>query len=200
VEPSLALCELIRDTAVRLNLPIEVVQGVGEQLANLQRSDFDIVIFNSSLHHCDDPTLAIAQARACLKPSGSLYLVNENMLKPWQTQAGYYRRLAADPIGMGHYGGNEHSYHNFTYVGLLRKSFARVELLVPRAGSAIEDLDMLLSRRVDGARVYASNARVLTRYIYYILREKLRHAPWLYGLLGRASIVPVHFKASVPTS
>lgn len=196
IEPSIVLCRVLRDAAVRFSLNLQVIQGVGEKLSLLGRNDFDVVVFNSSLHHCDDPELALREARACLKPSGALYLVNENMLKPWQTQAGYLRRLAADPIGMGHYGGNEHSYHNGTYVKMLRTVFRDVTLEIPRAGTAIEDLEMLLARRVNGVRIYGSNGKILARYLFYIVREQMRHMPWLYRLLAKASIVPVHFKAA----
>lgn len=200
VEPAISLCELIRDTAVKFDLDIEVVQGVGEDLSKLDRHDFDAVIFNASLHHCDDPLRAIAEAYACLKPGGRIYLVNEFKLKPWETQKGFYKKLAIDPIGMGHYGGNEHAYHNSGYVKMLETKFSDVTMLQPRAGTALDDLRSILDRKIDGQWVYASSLPVLSRFGFFMLRAQLRSIPFLYQALARISILPVHFRGTKPIS
>ena len=195
VEPSMVLCEIMRDAAARHELPIQVVQGVAENLSRLGRSDFDVVLFNASLHHCDDPLLALAEAKSCLRKGGAVYLVNETMLKPWQSEAVFQRRLKEDPVAMGHYGGNEHAYHNGKYVRMLRSRFEDVEWLIPRAGSALDDLRLLLNRHIDGTQIHTRNGAVLARFLFYIVRAWLRTVPWLYRVLARASVVPVHFRA-----
>lgn len=194
VEPALSLCELISGAAAKFNLDLEVVQGVGEHLSRLDRADFDIVIFNASLHHCDDPVRAIDEAYQCLRPGGLIYLVNEFKLKPWETQRSFYKKLASDPIGMGHYGGNEHAYHNSGYVKMLNTRFRDVQMLPTRPGSALDDLRTILSRRINGDWVYSRSGPVLSRFLFYVLRARVRSISWLYAALARASIVPVHFR------
>lgn len=195
VEPSLSMCRLIHEAANRFSLPVTVIQAVGEELSLIGATDFDVVIFNSSLHHCDRPVGAVAEAFKCLKPGGQLVLVNENMLKPWMSQARYLRLLEADPVGMGHYGGNEHAYHNNTYVKMLKTSFAKVDMLIPRMDSALDEVEMVLARRIGTQRIYSSNSSVLTRFVFYILKEKIRSLPGLYKLFARCSILPVNFRA-----
>jgi SAM-dependent methyltransferase len=195
VEPSMVLCGILRDAAMRHGLNIQVVQGVAENLSRLGRGDFDVVLFNASLHHCDDPLLALAEAKSCLKKGGAVYLVNETMLKPWQSEEGFQRRLAEDPIAMGHYGGNEHAYHNSKYVRMLRTQFKDVEWLIPRTGSALDDLRLVLNRHIDGSQIHTKNGAVLARFIFYIMRAWLRTQPLLYRMLAKSSIVPVHFRA-----
>lgn len=195
VEPSMVMCKLLRDAAVRHALPIQVAQGVAEDLSKLGRNDFDVVLFNASLHHCDDPERALAEAKACLKKGGAVYLVNENMLKPWQTEEGFQRKLLEDPVAMGHYGGNEHAYHNGKYARMLRAQFKDVQWLVPRTGSALDDLRLILNRHIDGSPIHTKSGPVLARFIFYIARAWLRTVPWLYRLLAKSSVVPVHFRA-----
>jgi SAM-dependent methyltransferase len=195
VEPSLSLCKLICEVARRFSLSITPVQGVGENLSRIGIADFDVVIFNSSLHHCDQPMTAIAEAFNCLRPGGQLVLVNENMLKPWTTQKRYRRLLEIDPVGMGHYGGNEHSYHNKDYIRMIRTSFRNVDLLIPRMDSALDELETLLARKLAGRRIYSTNLSVLLRFVLYIFKEKLRRCPPMYRLFARLSLMPVHFRA-----
>ncbi len=196
VEPSLAMCRLIHEAAERFSLPITVIQGVGEDLSLIGATDFDVVIFSSSLHHCDQPVKAVAEAAKCLKPGGQLVLVDENMLKPWMSQARYLRLLEADPIRMGHYGGNEHAYHNHAYVRILKTSFTDVEMLMPRMDSALDQIEMTLARRIGTQRIYSSNMSVLARLIFYILKEKITSYPGLYKLCARCSLLPVNFRAT----
>jgi hypothetical protein len=130
-----------------------------------------------------------------MRPDGKLFLVNENMLKPWQSQEKFMHRLLEDPIAMGHYGGNEHAYHNYEYCRMLRTQFSHVEMKVPRAGTAIDDLRNLLSRNVNGNPIYSSTRRVLPRFLFQIARAEVRKHPIWYRLLGRAGLLPVHFVA-----
>jgi SAM-dependent methyltransferase len=195
VEPSLSMCNVICEAARRFSLPITAVQGVGENLSRIGAADFDVVVFNSSLHHCDQPITAIAEAFTCLRPGGQLVLANENMLKPWTTQKRYKRLLEIDPVGMGHYGGNEHSYHNKDYVKMVKTCFNDVELVIPSVDSALDELETLLSRTLRGARIYSTNHSVLLRFVFYIFKEKIRKRPALYRLFARLSLMPVHFRA-----
>jgi SAM-dependent methyltransferase len=194
VEPTLLMCQVIQEAAQRFKLLLTVVQAVGEDLSEIG-SDFDVVVFNSSLHHCDDPIRAISESFKCLKPGGQILLVGENMLKPWMSQERYLRLLEKDPLGMGHYGGNEHAYHNSTYIRMLKTSFPVVELQIPRMDSALEEIEMVLGRRMGGQRIYRSNMSVMLRFMFYIWKEKVRKRPWLYKMFAKCSLVNVHFRA-----
>jgi SAM-dependent methyltransferase len=203
VEPSLSMCKLICETARRFSLAIEPVQGVGENLSRIGITDFDAVVFNASLHHCDQPVDAIAEAYKCLRAGGQLVLVNESILKPWTSQKRFKRLLEVDPVGMGHYGGNEHAYHNRDYLRMIMTSFPNVELLcpnvellIPRMDSALDELEILLSRKfIDKTRIYSTNFSVLSRFVLYILKQKLRRHTDIYKFFARLSLLPVHFRA-----
>lgn len=195
LEPMPRFCEIISTVAEKYGLNISVVRGVGESIASIGVV-YDAIIFNSSLHHCDDPALALQQAFASLKSGGQVFLVNENYLKPWCSEREFQRRLISDPVGMGHYGGNEHSYHNWKYLQLLKSSFNNGTVLVPRALSALDAIEYAITIRIDGKRVYKSNISIAARFAFYLLRERLHKTPKIYKALAHASILPATFYAA----
>lgn len=189
VEPNPRCCEVLERIAHRWSLPITVCQGVGEDVESIY-STFDAVFFNSSLHHCDDPKKALRAARDRLKPGGTIYLVNENFLRPWKTKAWFYRMLKEDPIGMAHYGGNEHSYHNWEYLSMLTEAgFKNVRTIGVNIESPLERLEHALKIRMRGERVHKTTKDVLIRFLYYILEQRISRS----RVMARLSIVPCHF-------
>lgn len=121
VEPSLRLCQDMSTFFQSLGLSVSVVCGIGEVLGQLGNNVFDVVLFNSSLHHCDDMDKALQQAFKTLKPGGRIFLI-EPVLKCYRTKKWFYRTLAENPEKLGHYGGNEHIYRLGEYAQSLRKA------------------------------------------------------------------------------
>jgi SAM-dependent methyltransferase len=196
VEPSDLCCSILHQTATKFDLPIEVCRGVAEDIHNIGKSDFDAVFFNASLHHCDDPALALANAYNCLRPGGTIFLVNENLLRPWTSKARFQQLLESDPVGMGHYGGNEHSYYSWEYMGMLRSAgFSEIRKVPPFALSALDKIEHILSKKIANERVYNRTTQIFTRLAYYSLEEKIRKSGLLFQMLSGASIVACHFTA-----
>lgn len=118
VEPSFRLCRDMEEFFRKIRLPVEVVQGIGEAIDQIQ-GEFDAVVFNSSLHHCNDVSLTLRNANKKLRRGGMIFLVNEPVLKFYRTKAWFYRTLKENPEKLGHYGGNEHIYRYGEYVNFL---------------------------------------------------------------------------------
>ncbi|MBF0563033.1 MAG: hypothetical protein HQL37_13665, partial [Alphaproteobacteria bacterium] len=128
------------------------------------------MFFNSSFHHCDDPEKALHLAKNSLKPNGQIFLVNENFLRPWVTKAKYASLLETDPAGVGHYGGNEHAYHNWEYAAMLKRAgFTDVRMLTPNTQTALEKIEykLLQIHSATNRRVYNKASSILIRLIYY---------------------------------
>ena len=198
IEPSREACEVIDMLAQQFSLPIAVYLGTAETSDQISSDKFDLIIFNSSLHHCDDPILALKNAKNLLKPDGDLYLVNEPILKPFRSKRWYYRRLKTHPVQMGHYGGNEHIYYAWEYRRLLKRSgFTEFETFPT---SFISDprkaLRLMLDHNVDGNPVY-SNSKVLVHYAWVLLLSKIASRKFLRAIFVRLSLLPVSFRVSL---
>jgi SAM-dependent methyltransferase len=72
VEPSFECCQIIDGLSNKFNSNILVYQCSGEDMNQIDDSDFDLCIFNSSLHHCYDPVKAIKNCHSLLKEKGQL--------------------------------------------------------------------------------------------------------------------------------
>jgi 2-polyprenyl-3-methyl-5-hydroxy-6-metoxy-1,4-benzoquinol methylase len=128
VEPSLTCCKILQNTVKKLNLPIRIINSTAEGLSQLNET-FDIGVYHSSLHHCDDPVLALQTTHARLKKHGKLFLIEEPLLRCYRTKKWFYRMLKEQPEKMGHYGGNEHIYRLQEYTRFLRKAgFSKIKL------------------------------------------------------------------------
>lgn len=121
VDPALSACRATQTLAGHLGVTIDSVHGIGEALDALDAS-FDTVLFHSSLHHCDDPDLALRNAYARLRPGGRIWLLCENILSRLRSKQWFYRTLEANPESVGHYGGNEHVYRVGEYLDMLRRA------------------------------------------------------------------------------
>ena len=125
VEPSMDMCREMAALFKRLDIPVKVVAGTGESI-NQIKSTFDLVVFYSSLHHCDDPEKALRNAREKLVDGGRVFLW-EPVLKFYRTKAWFYKTLETNPEQLGHYGGNEHIYRAGEYAGFAgRAGFSKV--------------------------------------------------------------------------
>ena len=194
LEPSESCCKIIKSVSDKFNLNINVVQGVAEDVGILN-TKFDVIIFNASLHHCDDPYLALSESNKILVKGGKLFLINENFLRPWISEQKYQKLLISNPVEMGHYGGNEHAYSNGKYSRLAIKTFGNCKKLIPRRRSALDELELKITSRINGQRVINTNFGILVRHLYYLLKDKIVGFSGLYLLLAKLSLVPVHFMA-----
>jgi len=200
VEPSNDFCKLIKSAAFKFGLPVTICQGVAEDLDRLRETNFDVVFFNASLHHCDNAFLALQHAYQSLRPGGYICLVSELHIRPWVSKGRWYRRLETNPTEMGHYGGNEHAYYGWEYVNLLSKSgFVNLSILPMTFNfSALDRLSDTLSKRINGVRVFNSTG-VLVRFSYYIAMEWIKRVAPLFRLLSKMSIEPANYLAHKPS-
>src|ERR1700704_1629576 len=83
VEPSEDFCGVISEGSKKFKTPLQVVQGVAEDLDKLTGKLFDAAILISSLHHWDDPAAALSNCYKLLKPGGHIFLSSELHLHPW---------------------------------------------------------------------------------------------------------------------
>jgi len=72
LEPSPLHCEILEKACEKYQLPIAIYIGGGEDIEQIPSEDFDLCIFNSSLHHCDDPMKALKACLKKLKPGGKV--------------------------------------------------------------------------------------------------------------------------------
>jgi SAM-dependent methyltransferase len=195
LEPNFRFCSLIEKVALKYSLPIMSCHGVAEDIDKINQS-FDAIFFNASLHHCDDPIRALSQCYESLNVGGVLFLVNENFIRPWMTKARFYHLMDTSPEAMGNYGGNEHTYYNWEYIQMLRKSkFNKIQTIKPTRISALDKIEFILARRMGEQRVHSTGIAILTRLVFYIIEEKIREISWLNSLLQRSSIFACHFMA-----
>jgi SAM-dependent methyltransferase len=200
VEPSPVLCEVLEKASAKYRLPIAIYQGGGENIDQINDEGFDLCVFNSSLHHCDDPIKALKACHAKLKSGGKVLLVNEPILKFYRTKKWFDRQLHDDPVSLGHYGGNEHIYYFHEYVRLLRDSgFSDIRHFLherhqhPRL-TIRDDLDKML-----GHSYVLSDRKILFKFSILLLIKYLTSVPavgsLVTGLGKRLSLFPMSFEA-----
>lgn len=191
VEPYIEYCYQIEMISKKFNFNIIVCNGTAEAIDKI-KNKFDVVIFNASLHHCDDPNLALRLSYDCLKDGGLIRLYSETFLRPWNTKKGFKKKLEMDPIGMGHYGGNEHAYHNWEYIIMLKNAgFIDVELDKPKDGTVLDKIEYRLKRRIGNKRIDNNSLVIILRIIYYMIQDLLSN----FSLLRQCSIFSTNFKA-----
>lgn len=198
LEPSGEQCRILDFVAEKLKLPIRVFEGTGESANQIAESDFDLCIFNASLHHCDDPAAALANCKGLLKKTGRVILLGEPVLKPFRTKAWYQRRLKEDPQSMGHYGGNEHIYYGWEYPRMLKAAGFTGVRVTPAA--AMQNLRGTLvtiakARTVHGY-VY-SERKLIQHFSFNALMHSLLKRPGLASVLKASSLIPVNFEAGL---
>lgn len=194
LEPNPVYCDIITQLARKMALNIKTIEGVAEDLDKLGEQNFDVVFFNASLHHCDLPNKALQNSYELLKPGGYVVLASENFLRPWMSKKHWYYKLKHFPEQMGHYGGNEHVYYNWEYTDFLKlNKFSNVQLTSSAYETEpLERLEVILSKRINGSRVYSAG-KVITRLLYYITASAALKNKFLFSVLSRFSIVPANF-------
>jgi SAM-dependent methyltransferase len=181
------LCAQIAYASARFAVPLDIYTVTAEEMHRLPLRNLDVVLFNSSLHHCDDPVAALRSAFTLLRGHGRVVVAHEPHLRFYRTRRQYQRQLADRPLQSGHYGGNEHIYYHHEYLRMLAQAGFRqvsssldVRNLRPRL--AIEDL---VQRKVRGQPVYSAEA-LLLRLGWLVLLARLLRLPLLGALVERA--------------
>jgi SAM-dependent methyltransferase len=193
VEPSYEFCQVIDHMSCRFGKNLTIYNSSAEHL-DISGVEFDIAIFNVSLHHCDDPLMALKNAYRLLRSGGTLLLVSEPMLPFFKSHEGMQRDLASAPEEFGHYGGNEHSYHHAEYVSMMRQAgFRNIKSEIVaryRSKDALKS-SMAADHRPPGVRKQLKYAYLNTTY----LLERAKLKPLLH-LMKVLSLVQLTFSAS----
>lgn len=195
VEPSLLNCQLLQAASRKYDLPISIYQGTIEHFDQIEEQGFDLCLFNSSLHHCDDPLKAVSICREKLNLSGRVIALNEPILKFYRSKKWFFKRLEQDPISLGHYGGNEHIYYYSEYIQMFKNAgFESVEGLfhIKYQHPRIILLEDIL-RKVDGKYVH-SDKRVLFKFCVFLFLKNLYVKP-VIKLGKRLSLFSFSFEA-----
>lgn len=128
VEPSYDFCQVMDYLADRF-ATIPTIYNCSAEALDIVGEAFDVVIFNASLHHCDDPVVALRNAYRHLRKGGTLLLMNEPRLPFYKSHASWRRVMDSDPESLGDYGGNEHIYHNNEYLRMLKQAgFSKISM------------------------------------------------------------------------
>lgn len=130
-----------------------------------------------------------------------MWLINESFLRPWVSEKAYQEKLLADPIGMGHYGGNEHAYHNFKYAQMLKEAgFTMINRFPLQPLDVLSRIEYLLHLKLEGKRVYNSVSGVMARFLSYSLEQKINDIDILFQTLSGLSLIPCAFHAKKVTN
>jgi 2-polyprenyl-3-methyl-5-hydroxy-6-metoxy-1,4-benzoquinol methylase len=175
VEPSITNIEIATMAAKKFGINFIGTHATAEEMSRFLTGTFDAVYFNSSLHHCDDPYAALRNAYALLNEGGIVIFI-EPTLKPWRSKSWFFRQLENNPIGMAHYGGNEHIYYNWEYQRMLRRAgFTDIAY-----SSLFSEMDLrpLIVAKIQSkiAGVYTNSMfEVAARTTYYATIERISH-------------------------
>jgi len=193
VEPSYDFCQIIEHMARRFDKYLTIYNTTAEHL-DIPGEQFDLVIFNASLHHCDAPAKALRNMYDLLRPEGQLLVINEPMLPFFRTQDGYLKHLASAPEESGDYGGNEHNYHCTEYLSMMKKAGfrnVRTEVAMQYRSKPAIAQSIKVDRRPPGLR---KNIKKLYMFsIYFLCRPVFRP---LLVILTRLSLVQLSFSAT----
>jgi len=121
VEPSYEFCQAVDYVGHRFGKNLSIYSSPMEHLL-IPHGQFDVVIFNVSLHHCDDPLRALKVAYDVLVECGQLLVVSEPMLPFFKSHESVMEGLLKSTHDLGHYGGNEHSYYYKEYISMILKA------------------------------------------------------------------------------
>ncbi|HEY9672085.1 MAG TPA: class I SAM-dependent methyltransferase [Waterburya sp.] len=200
VEPSPDLCKVIASFANLYNLSLNLYNCSAECIDKIGDS-FDLIIFNSSFHHCDNPLLALNHCYNSLKDAGKLILVNEPILQFFRTKKWFYNRLETHPKEMGHYGGNEHIYRYHEYINMLKLAgFSKISSEPNIYTSDYKKRLQQAEERIINGKPFYNSRRLALKKIYYYWLEQLKNG----GILGqgvlevmkRSSMLQTTFLAS----
>lgn len=191
IEPGNGFCELLSSVVKKFGLAIHIYRSVAEDIEKLQYVEFDLIIFNSSLHHCDDPDKALKNCYSALKPEGKIYLSGELSIRLPMTKTKFYRLMEESPDKVGHYGGNEHVYYNWEYLRMLREAGFQDIQMMPmwRAIDPLLRIEIGLRQKIWPEKWFA------LRVIYFFLIKKIASTSFLFCFLAKTSLIPANYMA-----
>ncbi len=193
VEPSLEFCEVIEHVGLRFGKNLVIYNCSAEHL-EVPDAQFDVVVFNISLHHCDDPVRALKNMHRYLRPAGKLFVISEPMLPFYKNAARVLERMNEDPDEFGHYGGNEHNYHFAEYISMIKQAgFRNLQWNpVSRYGSK----NLLAQCLTNDSR--RSRLRKNIKYLYLNLVYSLQRSGFkpLLAILQQLSLLQMTFTAT----
>jgi 2-polyprenyl-3-methyl-5-hydroxy-6-metoxy-1,4-benzoquinol methylase len=188
IEPSEDYCRFLDFYSAKNDLSVDIHQCTLETF----RCDrvFDVCIFNASLHHCDDPLLAVARCHDLLKGGGKIFLINEQILKFYRSKKWYYRMMKENPAKIDHYGGNEHIYRYREYVRLLKKGhFVEISEKIPVYYTDIRTVFLnSVTRRLYNKFKY-NEIELIARLIWYFGLSRIAGVPLLFRMMKQLSLV-----------
>ncbi len=172
VEPSKESINFAEHAAQKFGLMFNTVNSTAEEMDEFLKREYDIVIFNSSLHHCDNPIQGLKAAYNKLKSDGTIYLI-EPSLRAWRSKSWYFQKLKSDPVKMGHYGGNEHIYRSKEYRKMLEDSgFKKINYFPSFSITDFREIvTQKLKLKIDHKYVY-SLSDIGIRILYYLILER----------------------------
>jgi 2-polyprenyl-3-methyl-5-hydroxy-6-metoxy-1,4-benzoquinol methylase len=165
IEPSPEFCDVIEKISENVDAKIDIwISSAGHMIPD-QSEKFDIVIFHSSLHHCDDPCGALRNANASLTHGGNCFLISEPVLNCFRSKAWFNYTNEKHPEAMGYYGGNEHIYRVTEYEEMLKKA-------------GFKDICVIQPCRYKYAPYFHSGTplpkRIVKKSFYYLIRYFLK--------------------------
>lgn len=197
IEPSSLNCEVLEKASRQFSIPIQIYQGIAEDIDRIVESDFDVCIFHSSLHHCDEPVRALSNCLKKLSPNGKALVINEPLLKFYRTKKWFEKKMRENPISVGHYGGNEHIYYYHEYIRIFKESgFKKIRSLhhirhkYPRQTIRFDMDKMIQNQPVN------SDSKILIKYgLLLLLKSLLRkdRGP-IQAIFKFLSLVPITFE------
>ena len=199
LEPSPLSTSILSQASAKFDLPIHIYQGTAEDINHIPESDFDLCLFNSSLHHCDDPIKALTHCLHKIHSKGKVIAFNEPILKFYQTRRWFNKMLITDPVRIGHYGGNEHIYSYREYCSLFKKAgfkkvagFHNIRHQYPR-----ETIRFDLDKKIDN-KYMMSDAKIICKYLIMLVLKKAlkKERGSVQAILKHLSLVPITFEAA----
>jgi 2-polyprenyl-3-methyl-5-hydroxy-6-metoxy-1,4-benzoquinol methylase len=175
VEPSITNNEIATRAAKKFGIKFTSTHTTAEEMSRFVTGTFDAVYFNSSLHHCDDPYAALQNSFALLDRGGIVIFI-EPTLKPWRSKSWFFQQLEENPIGMAHYGGNEHIYYNWEYERMLRHA-GFTGITYSSLFAEMDPRPMIVAKiqsKMTGVYTH-SMFGIAMRTVYYAAIEKVSH-------------------------
>ncbi|MDB5158113.1 MAG: rRNA ((747)-C(5))-methyltransferase [Mucilaginibacter sp.] len=192
IEPSASFCNVIENAAKKFSLEINIYRGVAEDMINIKGCDFDVIFFNASFHHVDDPLKCLANAHAILKDGGTIMLASESFLRFYNSKKHWQYMLDNFPEKVGHYGGNEHVYYNWEYLNFLKSSGFKNVKCEPNAFMyyPVDHIENILN-----VGVVRSQFGILSRFLFYMLTAFFFKNRQIFNFFSRISLVGCNFTA-----
>ena len=191
VEPFERFCTSLNELASRYKTDLKAICCMAENMSKMcPENSFDVALFQGSLHHCDDPSLALNETSKLLKPGGTIILV-EPLIGSWVRKRIFYEKMRKNEIASGDYGGNEHVFYYAELKRyLIETGFDNIKIsLTPFTTNLRLRLLFDLGKKIKGQFVI-SNRKVLLKIFHVIFIHYLAKIPFLSVVLMRQGIIP----------